>query len=96
MISDKPKDPEIIKAINACLEDLHLLAKKMKKEKAISIYIGCVKDNINSLELVRDYGSFGGKCPWPINEPSLSVFKQHGLEGLIHPPWTPKHRKTMD
>lgn len=86
-MSNKPSDPEVIKRINACLNDLRALVKKMKKEKAIGVYIGCVKDNINSLELVRDYGSFGGKCPWPIGEPSLSVFKKHDLEGLIHDPW---------
>lgn len=88
----KPEDPETLKAIEACLEGLRGLVKKMKKEKALPIYIGCVKDNIIALQNVRDWGSYGGKCPWPVSEPSLSVFKEHGLEGLIHDPWEPRHR----
>ncbi len=84
-MSTKPTDPEVLRAIDACLAELRLLVVKLKKSGAISIHIGCVKDNISSLELVRDYGSYGGKVPYPVKDPSLSVFRAHGLEDLIHP-----------
>jgi len=85
-----PKDR--IPALEACAEDLRTLAAKMRKEKAIGIYVGTVLDNICALELVIKYGSYGGKVPYPVSEPSLSVFKKHGIEDFIHPPWQPRHR----
>lgn len=93
MISERPTDPQVLQSIEACIADLFLLIKTMKKEKALSIKIGCVKDQIMALELVRDWGAHGGKVPWPVTEPGLTVFRKHNLEKLIHEPWEPKHRE---
>ena len=94
MISDKPTDPKVIKAINNCIRELKDTAKAARKDKSLNgIEIGCVLDNVCALEMVRDWGAYGGKVPYPVSEPSHSVFVKHGIESLIHPPWTPRHRK---
>lgn len=81
-----------IPAINACLADLRTLAKLLAKQK-LSRDRGNVTDDICMLELVRDYGSYGGKVAYPVNEPSFSVFEKHGIADLIHskPPRKQRH-----
>lgn len=87
---DKPA-AERIPAIEACIADLQKVAKQLRKQKQ-NRDAGCVIDNIVSLEEVVKWGSHGGKVPYPVSEPSLSVFKKHGIEDLIHAPWKPRHR----
>lgn len=93
MSSTKPSDPAVILRINSCISDLKNLLVDLKKSKALSQELGKVKDNITSLELLRDYGSYGGKVPWPVSEPSLSLFKSNEISDLIHEPWKPKSRE---
>lgn len=92
MMNERPTDPEVLARIDACLADLRKLAVTRRKEGATGIEVGCIKDNIQMLEDVRDYGAFGGKVPYPVNEPSLSIFKAHNLEDYIHPPWQRRNR----
>jgi len=93
-MSTKPP-VERLPAIEAALADLLQMAKDMRKHKEVSTLIGIVMDNHCALDLVRIYGSYGGKVPWPVSEPSHSVFVKHGIEDLIHPPWKPRHRKML-
>lgn len=89
-IKDKPA-PERLPAIEACILDLQAKAKELRKKKQ-NRDAGCVIDNIVSLEEVVKWGSHGGKVPYPVSEPSLSIFKKHGIDDLIHAPWKPRHR----
>jgi len=86
MINERPTNPDVIKAINACILDLHRAAKALKKAGK-SWKAGPLLDNATALELVRDWGAYGGKVPYPVNVLSMPYFEKHGLTGLIHDAW---------
>lgn len=92
MTKDKPTDPAVIASINACIDDLNQMAKDMRDKGDAGTFIGIVLDNVCALEMVRDWGAYGGKVPSPVSEPSHSLFKKHGIESLIHASWKPRHR----
>lgn len=94
LASEKPKakfynhvEGDVRVRAEACLASLRTLLKTEKKRGAFGPDLSCIKGHIASLEGVLKYASFGGKVPWPVSEPSLSCFRKHDIEHLIHDPW---------